>query len=121
MQMTITVEIDEFYIKEYLIEHSTKTRADAIGEIGNILYLGCSSIDAMLERALEISSTSWVESEPAKEWQYGDHAPTTKDFPIELIEHQAEMHDLPCSDTLIQFAKACWTECAIKNNIKTGK
>lgn len=66
MQMTITVEIDEFYITEYLLENSKKTRAEAIGEIGNILYLGCSSIDAMLERALEISSTSWVESEGTK-------------------------------------------------------
>ena len=66
MQMTITVEIDEFYITEYLLEHSNKPRAEAIGEIGNILYLGCSSIDAMLERAMGILSTSWVESEGTK-------------------------------------------------------
>lgn len=66
MQMTITVEIDEFYITEYLQEYPNKTRADAIGEIGNILYLGCSSVDAMLQRAMEISSTSWVESEGTK-------------------------------------------------------
>lgn len=66
MQMTITVEIDESYIHEYLLEHSSKTRSEAIGEIGNVLYMGCSAIDAMLERALEISSTSWVETEGAK-------------------------------------------------------
>jgi hypothetical protein len=121
MQMTITVEIDEPSFDEYLKDFPNKSRTELMGEVGNILYLNCSAIDSMLERAFEISSTSWVESEPIAEWQYGDHAPTTKDFPIELIEHQAKMHDLPCSDTLIQFAKACWTECAIKHNIKTGK
>jgi len=66
MQMTITVEIDEFYIREYLLEHSNKTRSEAIGDIGNVLYMGCSAIDAMMERALEIQSTSWVETEGAK-------------------------------------------------------
>ena len=66
MLLTITVEIDDFYITEHLQDHPNKTRAELIGEVGNILYLGCSSIDAMLERALEIQSTSWVESEPTK-------------------------------------------------------
>jgi hypothetical protein len=66
MQMTITVEIDEPSFDEYLREFPNKSRTELLGEVGNILYLNCSAIDAMLERAFEISSTSWVESEGAK-------------------------------------------------------
>ena len=121
MQMTITVEIDESYIHEYLLEHSTKTRADAIGDIGNVLYMGCSAIDAMMDRALEIPSTSWVESEPAKEFEYNDHFPTNEDFPITQIIQRAILNEIDWDKKTIDFARQCWAECAIKHNIKTGK
>jgi hypothetical protein len=118
MEFTMTVDVTESDIIEAM-DINGLTREEAIWRISNNLYMGLSCIDAMLHRDLGIESTESFVHKSA-DAEYGDHSPSEKDFPIEVIEHQAEMHDLPCSDTLIQFAKACWAECAWKNNIKTN-
>jgi hypothetical protein len=118
MKFNITIEVDDSDITEAM-DINALTMEQTITRINNNLYMGLSCIDAMLHRDLGIESTESFVHKSA-DTEYGDHSPSEKDFPVEVIEHQAEMHDLPCSDTLIQFAKACWTECAWKNNIKTN-
>jgi hypothetical protein len=121
MKFTITVEIEDCYINEHLQEFNKKSRADLMGEINNTLYLGLSCIDAMLERSLELPSDSWVHKTTDQEWQYGNHFPTWDDFPIHDITHRIKMANLEHQENLIDFARACWAECAIKHNIKTGE
>ena len=114
----MTVDIDLVSIADAMRDNNLSLE-DVKHRIGNNLYMGLSCIDAMLNRDLGIESTESFVHKSA-DTEYGDHSPSEKDFPMEVIEHQAKMHDLPCSDTLIQFAKACWAECAWKNNIKTN-
>ena len=46
-----------------------------------------------------------------KEIEWGDFAPTTKDLPMDVIEHFARVCDLPMSQNLKWFAQSIWTEC----------
>lgn len=119
MKINLVIEIEDEDLANALEESGFSDMAELKGQINNTAYLGLDCIDAMLGRLCHIGvGNSYVlKDEPT---EYGDHSPSEKDFPVEVIEHQAEMHDLPCSDTLIQFAKACWAECAWKNNIKTN-
>jgi hypothetical protein len=121
MKFTITVEVEDCYINEHLQEFNKKSRADLIGEINNTLYLGLSCIDAMLERSLELPSDSWVHTTPDGEWQYNDHYPTDKDFPITDIIQRAMLNEIEWDKKTIDFARQCWAECAIKHDIKTGE
>ena len=119
MQFTITIEVDDSYILEHLQIHNKKEKSELLGEINNILYLGCSSIDAMLDRALELPSDSWVNKQVNNDFVYNDHYPTNKDFPVTAIIQRAILNEIDWDKKTIDFARQCWAECAIKHNIIT--
>jgi hypothetical protein len=51
-----------------------------------------------------------------KEW--GDFAPTTKELPMDVIEHFAKVCEVPMSQNLVWFAQSIWTECNMDKTLE---
>lgn len=56
-----------------------------------------------------------------QDWQYNDHYPTEADFSAKEIINRLQLNELEINSTMIDFARQCWAECAIKHDIKTGE
>lgn len=118
MKFTLTIEVDEADILE-VMDINNLNREELKHRIGNNLYMGLSCIDAMLNRDLGIEGTESFVHREDKEFIYNDYYPTEKEFPMTEIIARANLNEISWDKKIIDFARQCWAECAIKHNIKT--
>jgi hypothetical protein len=121
MKLNLVIEIEDEDLADALEESGFSSMEELKGQINNTAYLGMDCIDAMLSRLCHIGvGNSYVlEDEPVKEFDYNSHFPTAKDFPLTDIMMRANVLEIDLNQNVIDFARACWAECAIKHNIIT--
>ncbi len=53
-----------------------------------------------------------------KNIEWGDFAPSDKELPMDVIQHFANVCDLPMSRNLAWFARSVWTECNMDKTLE---